>query len=211
MFTPRLCRLLWIAALVLWLAVWLFPESNRLTRMAGVILLAAVWLVLIGLAWRRRPVRITLLGLSAAGSTVLLATTNQISQEIAVNPFLWVIPLSVYLLTFILTFESDRWYRRDVLLPLAAFMLVLCAFGLQHYIGSAVRTGLPIYIVGLFVLCMFLHGEMARLRPGPRYLTRTIEAARRATAERPAQTRSRRASDSIRVPIGLSHERERRY
>ncbi|WP_260590758.1 fused MFS/spermidine synthase [Variovorax sp. DXTD-1] len=57
-------------------------------------------------------------------------------------------------------------------LPLAAGVLVLCAFGLQHHIGSNVRTGLPIYVGGLFVLCMFLHGETARLRPAPRYLTR---------------------------------------
>ena len=50
-------------------------------------------------------------------------------------------------------------------LPLAAAMLVLCAFGLQHSIGSDIKTALPIYVVGLFVLCMFLHGEMARMRP----------------------------------------------
>ena len=83
------------------------------------------------------------------------------------------LPLSVYLLTFVLTFESDRWYRRAVFLPLAAAMLALCAFGLQDSIGSRrAQTALPIYVVGLFVLCMFLHGEMARLRPAPRYLTR---------------------------------------
>ena len=52
------------------------------------------------------------LGLSACSSTLLVATTNQISQEIAVNPFLWVAPLSIYLATFILTFESDRFYHR---------------------------------------------------------------------------------------------------
>ena len=50
------------------------------------------------------------LGLAACGSTLLLATTNQISQDIAVVPFLWVAPLSIYLLTFILTFEGERWY-----------------------------------------------------------------------------------------------------
>lgn len=54
-------------------------------------------------------------------------------------------------------------------------------------------------------------GNMKYREAGPRYLTRTIEAARRATAEKPAQTRSRRASDSVRVPIGYSNERERRY
>ncbi|WGT61463.1 spermidine synthase [Variovorax paradoxus] len=112
------------------------------------------------------------LSLPALASWLLLAVTNHISQNIAAVPFLWILPLSLYLFTFVLCFESDRWYRRGVFLPLAAGVLVLCAFGLQHHIGSDVRTGLPIYVGGLFVLCMFLHGETARLRPAPRYLTR---------------------------------------
>lgn len=110
--------------------------------------------------------------LPALGSWLLLAVTNHITQNVAAIPFLWVVPLSVYLLTFVLAFESDKWYRRQVFLPVAAVMLVLCAFGLQDDIGSNVKTALPIYIVGLFALCMFLHGEMARTRPGAAYLTR---------------------------------------
>ena len=50
-------------------------------------------------------------------------------------------------------------------MPLAATMLALCAYGLQDSLGSDLRTALPIYVIGLFALCMFLHGEMARLRP----------------------------------------------
>jgi dolichol kinase len=112
------------------------------------------------------------LALPALGSWLLLAVTNHITQNVAAVPFLWVLPLSLYLLTFVLCFESDRWYRRGVFLPLTAAMLLLCAFGLQDDIGANVKTALPIYAAGLFALCMFLHGEMARLRPGPRYLTR---------------------------------------
>ncbi|MDR6853786.1 fused MFS/spermidine synthase [Variovorax guangxiensis] len=110
--------------------------------------------------------------LPALGSWLLLAVTNHVTQNVAPVPFLWVLPLSVYLLTFILSFESDRWYRRAVVLPLTAAMLALCAYGLQDSIGSHLRTGLPIYLVGLFLLCLCLHGETARLRPGPSYLTR---------------------------------------
>jgi len=112
------------------------------------------------------------LGLPALGSWLLLAVTNHITQNVAAIPFLWVLPLSVYLLTFVLCFESDRWYRRGFFLPATAAMLVLCAFGLQDSLGSDLRTALPIYVAGLFVLCMFLHGEMARLRPAARWLTR---------------------------------------
>ncbi|MDQ0022802.1 hypothetical protein J2X90_000580 [Variovorax paradoxus] len=110
--------------------------------------------------------------LPALASWLLLAVTNHITQNVAAVPFLWILPLSLYLFTFVLCFESDRWYRRSVFLPLSAAVLVLCAFGLQHHVGSDLRTGLPIYVGGLFVLCMFLHGETARLRPGPRHLTR---------------------------------------
>lgn len=112
------------------------------------------------------------LALPALGSWLLLAVTNHITQNVAAIPFLWVLPLSVYLLTFVLTFESDRWYRRRVFLPLAAAMLALCAFGLQHRIGTDIKTALPIYVAGLFALCMFLHGEMARMRPAAAWLTR---------------------------------------
>ena len=110
--------------------------------------------------------------LPALASWLLLAVTNHITQNVAAVPFLWILPLSLYLFTFVLCFESDRWYRRSVFLPLSAAVLVLCSFGLQHHVGSDLRTGLPIYVGGLFVLCMFLHGETARLRPGPRHLTR---------------------------------------
>lgn len=123
----------------------------------------------------RKPVltdHLMWLALPALGSWLLLAITNHITQNVAAIPFLWVLPLSVYLLSFVLTFESDRWYRRAVFVPLAAVMLALCAFGLQDSLGSDLRTALPIYVVGLFALCMFLHGEMAQLRPGSAYLTR---------------------------------------
>jgi hypothetical protein len=112
------------------------------------------------------------LALPALGSWLLLAITNHITQNVAAIPFLWVLPLSVYLLSFVLSFESDRWYRRPVFLPLGAAMLVLCAYGLQDDLGNDLRTALPIYGVGLFALCMCLHGEMAGMRPASRYLTR---------------------------------------
>lgn len=112
------------------------------------------------------------LALPALATWLLLAITNHITQNVAPVPFLWVLPLSVYLLTFVLTFDNDRWYRRPLVLPIAAAMLALCAFGLQHSIGWDVRSGVPIYVIGLFMFCMFLHGEMARLRPDARYLTR---------------------------------------
>lgn len=71
MFTPRLFRLLWISTFILWIAVWLYPVSTSMTRLGGVILFALVWVGLIALQWKRRPVRWLLLGLTAAATLFL--------------------------------------------------------------------------------------------------------------------------------------------
>ncbi len=111
------------------------------------------------------------LGLAMCGSTLLLATTNQISQEIAVVPFLWVAPLSVYLLTFILAFEHPRWYRRALFaVGAGVFGPSACAVQVAA-IGLSARVQLGIYLLTLFILCMVCHGELARSRPSPTYLT----------------------------------------
>lgn len=110
---------------------------------------------------------------AAMASWLLVAITNHITQNVAAIPFLWIVPLTLYLLTFVLCFESDRWYRRGLFVPAGALLLALCAYGLQDGdIGVAVKVAIPLYAAGLFVLCMLLHGELARLRPPTRYLTR---------------------------------------
>lgn len=110
---------------------------------------------------------------AATASWLLLAITNHITQNVAAIPFLWLLPLTLYLLTFVLCFEGDRWYRHALFVPAAGLLLALCAYGLQDSdIGTRVKVAIPVYSIGLFVLCMFLHGELARRRPGPRHLTR---------------------------------------
>ena len=111
------------------------------------------------------------LALAASGSTILLATTNEISQEIAVNPFLWVAPLSLYLLTFVLTFESDRWYKPGLYAGLAGlFAAIACAVSSAAN-AIPVLPQLGVYLAALFFACMLCQGELVRSRPSPRYLT----------------------------------------
>ncbi len=111
------------------------------------------------------------LGLSACGSTLLVSTTNQISQDIAVSPFLWVAALAIYLLTFVLAFESDRFYLRT-LFAIAAGLAAPVACALPSVsIGLSLRLQLVVYLIALFVTCMLCQGELARSRPSPRYLT----------------------------------------
>jgi hypothetical protein len=111
------------------------------------------------------------LGLSACSSTLLVATTNQISQDIAVNPFLWVASLSIYLLTFILAFESDRFYRRSLFAVAVGLCAPVASVLPTASIGLSLASQLTLYLVALFVACMICQGELARSRPSPRYLT----------------------------------------
>lgn len=109
--------------------------------------------------------------LAACASTLLLATTNLICQEVAVIPFLWVLPLSLYLLSFILCFESDRWYHRAIFQPLFAATVGLVILVSLPNITHSYLVQLAAYSTLLFAGCMVCHGEAARSRPAPESLT----------------------------------------
>jgi len=112
--------------------------------------------------------RLLWIALSAMGSCLLLAVTNHLTQNIASIPFLWVVPLSIYLMTFILCFDHPRWYHRGIFITLTAVLLPAMAW----YSDSLdLWTAAPLYTAGLFVCCMFCHGELTRMRPAPRHLT----------------------------------------
>jgi len=112
------------------------------------------------------------LALATLGSAVLLSVTNHLTQNIPSIPLLWVVPLAVYLLTFILCFESPRWYRRDIYLASLAFVLCVMAYFLaDRRYQFDLDAQVPIFTVGLFFVCMFCHGELAVRRPAPRHLT----------------------------------------
>jgi SAM-dependent methyltransferase len=113
------------------------------------------------------------IGLAACASTLLLAVTSHLSQNLEPIPLLWVAPLSLYLLSFILCFESDRIYNRIVFLPLLAVALGLLTYGDYMYENNvnAIKRLIPALCVALFICCMVCHGELARRKPHPRYLT----------------------------------------
>lgn len=110
--------------------------------------------------------------LAAAGSMMLVSTTNQLTQNVAAVPFLWILPLAVYLLSFIICFESPRWYQRGFFLRLLAVALGSLAYALYDVDFSvAIGVAIPLFTVGLFIVCMFCHGELSRRRPGAAQLT----------------------------------------
>jgi SAM-dependent methyltransferase len=110
--------------------------------------------------------------LAACASILLLAVTNHLSQNVAAVPLLWVLPLSLYLLSFILCFEGRGWYHRDLFLKLGAVALGSMAYALSpDFANSSLFLLVPLYAAGLFICCMVCHGELERLKPSTQHLT----------------------------------------
>ena len=124
--------------------------------------------------------------LSAIGSGYLVSFTSRITQDIAPIPMLWIIPLALYLLTFIVCFGGL--YRRDWILPLALIAFAVNTFITLRYgwpdlgftrqmLGysfevSGITVGLVLASSAFFLLVMLLHGELYALRPAARFLSR---------------------------------------
>ena len=106
-------------------------------------------------------------GWSACGSVMLLATTSQLTQDVAVVPMLWVIPLALYLLSFVICFAGTRWYWRPMWL--VAFPLAI--IGLTTVQPLSLMTQIYLYCGTLFIACMICHGELFRLKPAAAALT----------------------------------------
>ncbi|MBZ5665813.1 MAG: hypothetical protein LAO30_14520 [Acidobacteriia bacterium] len=106
--------------------------------------------------------------LPACASALLLATTNLLCQEVTSVPLLWVLPLSIYLLSFILCFDHPRWYQRSAFHPLFIIAVFVVCAALIYERPIVQLATLPIL---LFIACMICHGELVRLRPGVERLT----------------------------------------
>jgi hypothetical protein len=111
--------------------------------------------------------------LPAAASALLLATTNQLSQDIAVLPFLWVLPLTVYLISFILVFDHPEWYRPEIVAPVTGALAFASvgAYNARPSTPGTVGLAIAVHLSALLGVCLLCHGELARLKPAPRRLT----------------------------------------
>ena len=115
--------------------------------------------------------RLLWLALAATATVLLLAITNKLCLDLAVIPFLWVLPLSLYLLSFILCFDRPAWYTRGLFIPL---LVVAGALSGELLLGESTLSfakQVVAYSFVLFVGGMFCHGELYRLRPAARHLT----------------------------------------
>ena len=110
--------------------------------------------------------------LAACGAMLLLSITNHIDENVAAVPLLWVLPLSIYLLSFVLTFGAFNIYRRALWIRLLAFALGILGYAIYNISAvEAIQVSLPIFLAGLMICCLFCHGELNRLRPPAADLT----------------------------------------
>jgi spermidine synthase len=115
--------------------------------------------------------RLLWLALAAVASTLLLAITNRLCQELTVIPFLWVLPLALYLLSFILVFDREGWYRRAVVIPLLCAAMVGELVILSSGSDTPMALQIAVHAATLFLACLACHGELARRKPEPAHLT----------------------------------------
>ena len=121
-----------------------------------------------GPAWRRR---LYWVALAFVPSSLLLGVTTYITTDLAAVPLLWVLPLAIYLLTFILAF--GRWPRRLHRLAVAATLPVVVAviFLMVSSLPERIWITVLWHFGLLFVIGLAAHGELAQDRPAPRHLT----------------------------------------
>jgi spermidine synthase len=126
--------------------------------------------------------RVLWLALAACGSILLCAMTNHVTQNIAAIPLLWIVPLTMYLLSFVVAFSRGGWLppvfrvrirvldvtvARLCLLGLTAVSLISIGYMLADTRDWSLKFLVPLYCSTLFVTCLFCHGELHRLRPAP--------------------------------------------
>ena len=158
----------------------------------GYLLFAAIMFGACGLVWkchratpvfeqgkasRREQVRLSLpvsfltVLLAASGVIILLAVTNEITQNVSPVPFLWILPLVTYLLTYIICFSGERWYDRAIWGSL--FVVSASSLVILHFFGTSfpIAPVIVAYLLVQFCACMVCHAELYRLRPEPSRLT----------------------------------------
>jgi hypothetical protein len=117
--------------------------------------------------WREKIVWILL---AAAPSSLMLGVTAHLATDVASAPFLWVIPLALYLLTFVIAFQDKPW------IPLPITLVIAAAVSLACIAFTAFRTGDWVLMFGLhlgafFLLTLMCHQRLAARRPPPDRLT----------------------------------------
>jgi spermidine synthase len=121
----------------------------------------------IGISWN---LRLVWFFLSFAPASLLLGVTTHISTDIAAVPLLWVVPLALYLLTFILVFGRRKILPHQWMVFAQPFVVLPLVYVFMLGWGDYLST-FPLHLLAFFICAMVCHGELAKTRPAARYLT----------------------------------------
>ncbi len=111
------------------------------------------------------------IALAAVPSALLIAITAHISTDVAAAPFLWVVPLALYLATFVIAFQTRPILPHRFVTFIAPAAVALLVISLALGSADQILVLIAINLVGFFLLALMCHGELARRRPPARYLT----------------------------------------
>lgn len=109
--------------------------------------------------------------LSFIPSSLLLGVTTYITTDLASAPLLWVLPLSLYLISFIVAYQRGSWALHPFIVKRQAFLLLAAAITFFSMATSPAVILLPLHLLAFFVTCLVCHGELAKERPATRHLT----------------------------------------
>ena len=110
-------------------------------------------------------------GLAFVPSSLLLGVTTYLTTDLTPMPLLWVVPLALYLLSFVLVFARRQLAPHAFWVAVQPSLLVVVIFLLLGSALKAPAVALPLHLGALFVTAMVCHGELARRRPAPAHLT----------------------------------------
>jgi spermidine synthase len=109
--------------------------------------------------------------LAFAPSSLLLGVTSYLSTDIAAVPLLWIIPLVLYLLTFVLVFARKPLIPHHSMVFAEPFLLIVLAVIFFIGLKGAVWQALPVHLLAFFCIAMVCHGELMHSRPSAHHLT----------------------------------------
>ena len=115
--------------------------------------------------------RVLWVALPAVASSVLVSFTARMTTEVNPGPLLWIIPMSLYLVTFIIAFDRPSWYRRGFFLVALAVAMAGATFAIRRSLSLDIRWQVILLSTAVFAVGMSMHGELVRRRPHPRRLT----------------------------------------
>jgi spermidine synthase len=115
--------------------------------------------------------RLAWIALAAIPAGLVIAVTAYISTDVAAAPLLWVLPLALYLLTFVAVFRDKPWFRHDLVVKVVPFLVAPLAISLLGADRVYWLATIVINLAALFALSLACHGEVYRRRPEPALLT----------------------------------------